>query len=112
MSNIIDFNIINNLKEIGDQEFLVELIDIFLGQSQDLIDEIKSGAEKKDNQIITKAAHKLKGSCLNLGAMSMGEVCQDIEHTSRDNNLSDIELKINELMSLHKETCEELIKLK
>ena len=111
MSNIIDFSVIDGLKEIGDQEFLEELVNIFLSQSEDIMKDIISSTEEKNAQAINKAAHKLKGSCLNLGAQPMSELCQKIESSSQQNDLSDIDTNVNELKRLHKETCAELKKL-
>ena len=111
MSNIIDFSVIDGLKEIGDQEFLEELINIFLTQSEDIMADIISSSEQQNAQGVNKAAHKLKGSCLNLGANQMSELCQIIESSSQQGDLSNIETNVNELKRLHKETCAELKKL-
>ncbi len=112
MSDIIDINVIDSLKEIGDQEFLDELIDIFFSQSEELMRDINDFSAKKDADSLNKASHKLKGSCLNLGAKAMSATCQKIETSSRENDLSQIDFNVSELIKLHQETCNELRKLR
>lgn len=108
MSNIIDISVINELKEIGDDDFLIELVDMFLQQADTLVDDIQKHFENKDADSLSKAAHKLKGSCLNLGAKDMGDVCQTIEHTSRDNSFENLDNEIKSLLELYKLTSAEL----
>ena len=111
MSNIIDFSVIDGLKEIGDQEFVSELIEMFLQQSDIIMEDIDKYTEQKDADSLSKSAHKLKGSCLNLGAVDMGKICQVIEHKGRENNIENIELQVMELKNIYTETCNELKKL-
>ena len=49
----------------GDEEFIEELFEIFLEDSQDLLDQIKSAVSENDSDGIARIAHKLKGSVSN-----------------------------------------------
>lgn len=111
-NNIIDKNVIEGLKEIGDQEFLTEIIELFLAQSAVIVQDIKGFYSKSDATGLARAAHKLKGSCLNLGAQSLGSICQQIETDGNKNDLSQIEQLVKQVDSIYQETCEELKKLK
>ena len=111
MSNIIDISVIEGLREIGDQEFVSELIEMFLQQSDEIMKEIKISCEKKDADSLSKSSHKLKGSCLNLGAVDMSKICQDIEQNTRENNLNDIDNKVNSLENIYQKTRNELKKI-
>lgn len=111
MTNIIDLSVINELKEMGGQEFLSELIEMFLQQSETIMDEIKNFSSIKDALSLSKSAHKLKGSCLNLGAQEMSSLCQKIEYQGKENNLDGIEEKVSELFDIYNQTNIELKKL-
>lgn len=111
MSNIIDFSVIDELKDVGGDEFVAELVTMFLEQSEDIMKDIKTFSQSKDAVSLSKSAHKLKGSCLNLGAKDMGTMCQTIEHQSRENNLTDIDSNLEQLNDLYIQTSTELKKL-
>lgn len=112
MIKIIDQNVIDGLIEIGDKEFLVELIDIFLEQAEGLVQEIKLAVDLGNAETLTKVAHKLKGSCLNLGANKLGNICQELENISKDEDFSNVNNIVEPLDSVYQQTCSELIKLK
>jgi HPt (histidine-containing phosphotransfer) domain-containing protein len=111
MSNIIDSSVINELKEMGGQEFLTELIEMFLQQAETIMDEIKNFSNTKDASSLSKSAHKLKGSCLNLGAKDMSAICQIIENSSRENNLENIDSNLSDLLNIYEITVAEFKKL-
>ncbi len=112
MANIIDMDVIDGLKEVGDQDFLIELIDLFLTQAKELVESINQASKAQDLDIINKSAHKLKGSCLNLGANDMGEICQKLESDAKENKLDNLNELVEKLHSISVETFSELTKLK
>jgi len=109
---IIDQDVIDSLIEIGDKEFLTELIDIFLSQSEELIQEINQAAAANNSQNLMKSSHKLKGSCLNLGALGLGAICQDLEVMSKKEDLSTLSEVMATLDKVYQETVTELIRHK
>jgi HPt (histidine-containing phosphotransfer) domain-containing protein len=111
-NNIIDMDVIEGLKEVGDQDFLIELIDLFLNQARELMVSINNAQKINDLTTINKDAHKLKGSCLNLGANQMGEICHKLETNAKENNTEIVNELINTLQSVSTETFSEITKLK
>jgi HPt (histidine-containing phosphotransfer) domain-containing protein len=112
MTKIIDQEVIDGLTEIGDQEFLNELIDIFLDQSEELARDIKLAVGAESAPELLKASHKLKGSCLNLGASELGNICARLEAKSKDNDLSLISDIMAPFDSVYQQTRTELSKLR
>lgn len=108
MSNMIDISVIEELKEVGGDEFLSELITMFLDQADSIMEDIKTFHDNKDSDSLSKAAHKLKGSCLNLGAKDMGAICQTIELQTRENNFNDLDKNIESLSSIYEKTSLDL----
>lgn len=65
----------------GDEEFLAELVDIFLEDAELRLDEIQGAVNSGDPDELRKTAHKLKGSSANMGAnglMSIAKILEDM----------------------------------
>jgi two-component system sensor histidine kinase/response regulator len=60
--------------EIADQ-----LLELFLSSTPPLLDELQAAADAGDHDELRRAAHKLKGSCQNIGATFMADLCLTIE---------------------------------
>ncbi len=73
---MIDWNRVSDLRaEIGDDSFS-EVIELFLEESDEVIDRIGGAAPGGD---IGRDLHFLKGSSLNLGFSDLAALCQDGE---------------------------------
>lgn len=89
----LDVSMLNswrNLTEVGEQDFLNELIDLFVEHTPPVLTEIHQAAEKADARSLQRAAHKLKGSSSHVGALSMVQICEHIETEAHANNLSGV----------------------
>ena len=69
---------LKSLRGLGEQ-FLSDLIDIYLREDAGLVERIADAAERKEAEAGSMAAHRLKGSSYTLGVVSMGNLCQEIE---------------------------------
>jgi two-component system, sensor histidine kinase and response regulator len=56
-----------------------QLVDLFLTSTPPLLDELRGAADSGDRDELRRAAHKLKGSCQNIGATFMATLCRSIE---------------------------------
>jgi hypothetical protein len=68
---LLDPAAIQRLMDIGKQTdpgFLQQVLDMFMRQAPECIDEIRAALEAGDFNAMWKAAHKLKGTSLNIGA--------------------------------------------
>jgi HPt (histidine-containing phosphotransfer) domain-containing protein len=113
-SDIINVNAIQRLKELNekvDPDFFKVVINMFLNQSPHLIEEIRHYFEEKQFDKMGQAAHKLKGSSLNLGASNLAELCKQIEVKARNNELADIDKMVDSLRPVYEKTETELKKL-
>jgi HPt (histidine-containing phosphotransfer) domain-containing protein len=63
-------------------EIIDQLIELFVSSTPPLLSELRHGAETGDDEGVRRAAHKLKGSCQNIGAGFMAKLAADIERTS------------------------------
>jgi two-component system sensor histidine kinase/response regulator len=61
-----------------------QLVDLFLQSTPPLLDELHAALDGDDSQELRRAAHKLKGSCQNVGATFMATLCKALEHADGD----------------------------
>ncbi len=72
---------------MGDEEFMAELIDIFLDDSPAQIRVLRDAIEGREAEVAASAAHRLKGSSGNLGADSLAALCRRVEESGRENRV-------------------------
>ena len=88
----IDSTAFGALEEIadGDDEFMVELLNQFLGDSEVLVDALARALTAGDGEGLERAAHTLKSSCANVGAMILSEMCETIQIAGRAGELDSV----------------------
>ncbi|MDE2240377.1 MAG: response regulator [Rhodospirillales bacterium] len=72
---VLDEAIIANLRLLGDNQFLNELLSEFLSDAGDLIDLLTVDALRGDSPEFRNHAHALRSSAANVGAKALGELC-------------------------------------
>lgn len=77
-NEIIDIAFLEGRREIADS-LLEELIAVFNREVPTLISGIKSAYQAQNRLGIQTLAHKLKGICLNMGAVALGQLAESIE---------------------------------
>jgi HPt (histidine-containing phosphotransfer) domain-containing protein len=114
-TSAIDPQAIENLRALnpGDNdEFLREIAGIFLEDTPLRIKELDQSLAAGDLPTFTRAAHSIKGSSANLGAIGLRAVAEKLEHQSRVEGLGNVtglladlrkefiraELELNKLM--------------
>lgn len=108
---LLDMNIINGLKELGDGDddsFLKEIIGLYIEQAPDLLKQIKDCAAARDGIEMSRAAHTMKGASLNMGAKMLSDVCKKLESNGKENNFDDIETLLGNLDYIYDYTVTEL----
>jgi HPt (histidine-containing phosphotransfer) domain-containing protein len=71
---------LRTLQTPGAPSFLGELIDIFLKEAAGHLLKLRASFEGKDAALFERSAHTLKGSCGNLGAQAMSQICADLQN--------------------------------
>ncbi len=90
---IIDPSAIENLRELnpGDNdEFLREVAVIYLEDTPERLAELEECLASVDVPRFTRAAHSIKGSSANMGAMVLREIAEKLEHQSKDTPLAQL----------------------
>ena len=60
-------------------EIVDQLIELFVESTPPLLSELRESAESGDGEAVHRSAHKLKGSCQNIGAGFMAKLAADLE---------------------------------
>jgi HPt (histidine-containing phosphotransfer) domain-containing protein len=90
---VLDPAAIKNLRSLnpGDQdEFLREIIGIFLEDTPQRLAELDQCLAKGDASRFSRAAHSIKGSSSNLGANALRDLAGQLEHRSQKEGLADV----------------------
>jgi CheY-like chemotaxis protein len=87
----VNARVLHRLRELrtpNQPDPLAEVIDLFFGQTPDLLRALGEAAKRRDADSLRRTAHTLKGSCGNLGAERMAMLCRDLELTAKQGTLS------------------------
>jgi HPt (histidine-containing phosphotransfer) domain-containing protein len=108
---VIDLKAIAELRALnpddGD-EFLREIVGIFLADTPERITELEESLATGDVAKFTRAAHSIKGSSSNLGAAALRAVAEALEHRTRTQGLTGAEAFIPQVRAEFARTQAEL----
>jgi len=99
---VIDPQSIENLRALnpGDNdEFLREIAGIFIEDTPLRIAELDQSLAAGDVIKFTRAAHSIKGSSSNLGAMALRAAAEKLEHQARGEGLTEVSGLVSEVKS-------------
>jgi len=77
-------NKIRALQRPGSPNILGKIINLYLENSPDLMQSIIESIDRGDSSSLQEAAHSLKSSSANLGAVKLAELCKELEHMGRE----------------------------
>ena len=90
----LDRDVLSALQAVMEEEYPT-LLDIFLADSEDRLSLLrKAGGDAKS---LEEAAHSFKGSCSNMGALRLAELCNELEQRSKKRSLEGIEKLVGEI---------------
>lgn len=103
----VDATMLSSLKELLGDKFN-QLITVYIQDSTDRFDRLKSAWESQDLLIIKDEAHGIKGSSRNIGANSLADICAEIETLARAGQSDGFEQKISAAEQVFAAVSEEL----
>jgi CheY-like chemotaxis protein len=68
----------------GDIDFMLEMIDIFLTDTPDMLEQMRRGVEQVEPSELRIAAHSLKSNSADFGAETLRDLCKQGEALGRD----------------------------
>ncbi len=73
----------------GDEEFLRELVDIYVEDAEERLAELKEALIAADEDALGRTAHQLKGSSANMGVVCVADEAKRIEDLARRHAVAD-----------------------
>jgi CheY-like chemotaxis protein/HPt (histidine-containing phosphotransfer) domain-containing protein len=86
-SDPLDESVLAGLRELGDQELLTELAELFLDDAASQLEALREGIEGDDAPSVERVAHTLKGACGSIGALRMSTICAELEDVGHSGEL-------------------------
>ena len=84
--DVLDNEVIDGLRELGGEDdpgLVLELVEMFLDDAPKRLEEMNQGLDCGDFQLMQRAAHTLKSSAANMGAMVLSYVAKQMEAAAR-----------------------------
>ncbi len=91
---------LENLEEIsgGSNEFVIEMIKLFISQSENTIPGFEQAMENKNYKVIRDLAHQIKPSIDNIKITSLMPIIREVEHLAEmENQTGELSSKIMEV---------------
>jgi CheY-like chemotaxis protein len=111
MADSIDLSMLEDIRQImGDdgQEAVEELVGSFLEDSPALVTQLEQAVLSGEADVIRRLAHTLKGSSSSLGARLLPGVCQTLEDSARQNDLTNVQPQLAQVLSRYENLIEAL----
>ncbi|MEQ1892838.1 MAG: response regulator, partial [Planctomycetota bacterium] len=87
---VLDPDVIASLRELGGEDdpgLFIELVQLFLSDTPERMQQLSGALAESDPGALERAAHALKSSSANLGAMRLSALFRDIETAGREKDL-------------------------
>jgi CheY-like chemotaxis protein len=99
---------IRALHRPGGPDLFAKVVGLYVASSLALTDALRAAALSHDAVGIRQAAHALKSSSANVGAIAFAELCKDVESAAEDGKLNDARVLVDRLLSEHQQVLQAL----
>ena len=103
----IDRATFEELKQMSGADFINELIDAFLDDAPNMLQNMQAALAAKDVESFRRNAHSMKSNANTFGATELGTLAKELEFMARDNNL-DIGNRLEVLNEAFRKAAQEL----
>jgi PAS domain S-box-containing protein len=83
----LDDDALQNLRDLGGDEFLAEVIDAFLADAPELLATLRRSLDDGSTEELRRAAHTLKSNGATLGAEGFADRCRTLEQRAKSGEL-------------------------
>jgi len=97
-------NNIRNLRGVGGDKMVRQVVDLYLESSSTLVDGLYSDLSQGNAEAVRQSAHALKSSSQNVGACELATLSQELEEMGRSGKLVDTDKYMGELNKLYPKT--------
>ena len=86
--NPLDESVLEGLRALGDASLLAELVELFVDETPSRLAALRNAVEDEDAGTVEQTAHTLKGSCSNMGAWRMANLCAELQELGSSGELT------------------------
>lgn len=104
----INLKAFENLKALVGSDFIGELIDTFLADAPNIIQQLRDSLATRDVDTFRRAAHSLKSNADSFGASALTVQSRELEQLARENKLSEISNQLQVLEEAYDDAAREL----
>ncbi|NJC98682.1 MAG: histidine kinase [Anaerolineales bacterium] len=104
---VIDKATFEELKQMSGEDFINELIDAFLDDAPNMLNNLRTALAAKDVESFRRNAHSMKSNANTFGATELGALAKELEFMAKENNL-DIGTRLEVLEEAYGKVAEEL----
>lgn len=108
----LDTAALDNLRELGGDDFLTEVIDTFLADAPTLLATLRRSLDDGEASELRRAAHTLKSNGATLGAGDFAELCRTLEGRAKDGQLAGASQLVDRIEQAYESLREALAKLR
>jgi len=84
IKDAIDIDIFRQLQDTTGSDFVVELVDAFLGEGPAMLGDLRAARGAADAERFRRAAHSLKSNSMTFGAVTLGKLARELEQKGLD----------------------------
>jgi CheY-like chemotaxis protein len=110
-STVLDQQALGRIRALhrpGARNLLAKVVGLYFSSSLALTDALRTAVSSDDATGIRQAAHALKSSSANVGAMAFAELCRDVEIAAAEGSLAETRVLVDRLLEEHKQVLEAL----
>jgi HPt (histidine-containing phosphotransfer) domain-containing protein len=107
-NDLIDSNSLDRLFRLGGKTLVDQMFELFQQAASEKVTAVLEGMKAADLDTVERAAHSLKSSAGNLGAIQMLHLCTQIEHLARECKTDELPDLVDQLEPLYHASCEQL----
>lgn len=93
----LDMTTFQELKDMSGADFIDELVNTFLEDAPNQVNEMRSALKVNDADAFRRAAHSLKSNSATFGANRLSGLAKELEMLGKENRLSEAEPKLGPL---------------
>lgn len=109
---VFDQATIEHLKQLGGNDLLQEIFDLFMKHTPALVETILNGKSTENWDQVSRAAHSLKSSAGNIGARVLQGLASEIEAATKIGDLPAVTSLAEQLNQAFETVIDEIKKLK
>jgi CheY-like chemotaxis protein/HPt (histidine-containing phosphotransfer) domain-containing protein len=103
---------LENLRELGGDDFVTEVIDAFLADAPTLLATLRRSLGEKEPDELRRAAHTLKSNGATLGADRFSELCRELERRAKSGELDEASELVDRIEQEYQPLQEDLAALR